>query len=213
MCTIYYFAFTSRFALTDYGDRPYQSVATLSGYSAEGAFLYIGGFVALFGLYWFGLRRGLRPASWREWALVGIFAVIFNLLLLPMYPLDAADIYDNIIRGRMSAVYGLNPMINTPNDIRGDPFYRFAAPTWHDTPSAYGPAWQLMSGLQSRISGDDPTANVIVFKLFGALCYGLAALFIGLTLRLLAPQRTLTGVYLFAWNRLGIFMAAALHRK
>src|SRR5258708_36826536 len=97
MCTIYYFAFTSRFPLTDYGDKPYQSVATLNGYSAEGAFLYIGGFAALFGLYWFGLRRGLRPAFWLERAVVGIFAVIFNLLLPPICPLDDADIYDNIV--------------------------------------------------------------------------------------------------------------------
>src|SRR4051812_23146143 len=56
MCLIYYVAFTSRYGLGVYGDKPYQSVATLSKFSADGAFLYVGGFIALFALYWFGMR-------------------------------------------------------------------------------------------------------------------------------------------------------------
>jgi len=207
---LYYFAFSVRFSLSAHGSEHYQSVATLNNYSADGAFLYVFAFIALFGLYWFGSRRLPRPATRNEWLLVGGFAVLFNVALLPMYPVDAADIYDNIIRGRMSAHYGLNPMASVPNDIPGDPFYRFAAPTWYDTSSAYGPAWEMLAALGSRIAGDDYTANVIVFKLIPVVGYALTAVLIGLTLQIVAPKRALTGFYLFAWNPVVVFMTAGI---
>jgi alpha-1,6-mannosyltransferase len=125
-----------------------------------------------------------------------------------MYTVDAADIYDNIIRGRITAVYGLNPMANTPDDVQTDPFYGFAAPGWHDTSSAYGPVWELLAAFGSRIAGDDPIANVIVFKLISVLSFAITAILIALTLRLVAPRRTLIGFYLFAWNPLVIYMTA-----
>src|SRR5260370_29337502 len=50
---LYYFAFTVRFSLAEHGSEHYQSVATLNNYSAEGAFLYVFAFIALFALYWF----------------------------------------------------------------------------------------------------------------------------------------------------------------
>jgi hypothetical protein len=129
-----------------------------------------------------------------------------NIVLLPMYPVDAADVYDYIIRGRMSAVYGLNPLHDVPNQVKSDPFYRFAA--WHDVSSAYGPAWEVLASLASRIAGDDSIANVIVFKLLSLLGYAATALLIGLTLRELAPRRVMAGVYLFAWNPLMILMTS-----
>jgi hypothetical protein len=166
--------------------------------------LYVAAFIALFGLYALVLRRGLHPATRAQWILVAGFALAFNAVLLPMYSVDAADIYDYIIRGRMSAVYGLNPMHDVPNQVQNDPFYSFAA--WHDVSSAYGPGWESLASLTSRLAGDDPIANVIAFKLVALAGYALTALLIGLTLRRLAPRRTLTGVVLFAWNPLVVFM-------
>src|SRR5258708_38508989 len=122
----------------------------------------------------------------------------------------AADIYDNIVRGRMSPHSGLNPMASVPNDIPGDPFYRFAAPTWYDATSAYGPTWEMVAALGSRIAGDDYTANVIVFKLIPVLGYALTALLIGLTLQIVAPKRALTGFYLFACNQGDVFMTTGV---
>jgi hypothetical protein len=50
---------------------------------------------------------------------------------------------------------------------------------------------------------DDRNTNVIVFfKFVSVVGYGLIGLLIGLTLRRVAPRRTLTGVYLFLWNPL-----------
>ncbi|MEP7286611.1 MAG: glycosyltransferase family 39 protein [Chloroflexota bacterium] len=208
MSVIFHMAFATRYSLSNDADKPLQSIATLNNFSADGAFLYVAGFAALFGLYWLAMRYGMRPPTQTQWLLVGVFALSFNILLLPMYPADAADIYDYILRGRMSATYKLNPMVDTPNEIATDPFYDFAAPTWHNSPSAYGPAWEMLAAVGSRITGDENIPNVIIFKLISVIGYALTALFIGLTLRFVAPRRALVGVTLFAWNPLVVYMTA-----
>src|SRR5258708_28597618 len=107
MAAIFLWAFASRYSLAQYGNTPRATVASVNNLSAEGAFLYIAGFALLFGAYWLGLRLGLclRLPRRLSWLLLVGFAVSFNVILLAMYPVDAADIYDNIIRGRISAVY------------------------------------------------------------------------------------------------------------
>jgi hypothetical protein len=54
-----------------------------------------------------------------------------------MYPIDAADIFDNIIHGRIWGVYGANPFQQVAQDFQNDPFYHYVA--WRRTTSAYGP--------------------------------------------------------------------------
>jgi hypothetical protein len=159
----------------------------LNNLSASGAFLYVFGFVALFGLYWLGLRRGLRAPTQAHWIIVAGFAVVFSLALLPMYPADAADVYDYVLRGRMTTLYGLNPMRDLPTQARFDPFYDFAS--LREQPSAYGPAWEVLAALASRLAGDDRNTNVIVFKFVSVVGYGLIGRLIGLTLRRVAPRR------------------------
>ncbi len=212
MLGIFYFGFTARYSLTEFGTTPRATVASLGNLSADSAFGYVAGFAALFGLYWLAMRLvsrgGLHLPTQRQWLVVGGFALLFNIALLPMYPVDAADIYDYIIRGRMSTVYGLNPMAVTPNKVSDDPFYKFAA--WTNVTLGYGPGWEMIAAATSRIAGDDPTANVIAFKVLAVLCYLLTAVLGGLILREIAPRRALLGVLLFTWNPLGLFMTAGV---
>src|SRR5262245_40666546 len=108
MASIFFFEFGGRYTLAIYGRLANQSLATLNGNSLSSALAYIASFAALFGLYWLG-ARWLTGRTFRLWLIVGGGAILFNLVLLPMVPFDAADIYDYIIRGRMTAFYGLNP--------------------------------------------------------------------------------------------------------
>src|SRR5258708_2606710 len=118
MLGIFLFGFTARYSLAGFGTTPHGTVASLGNLSADSAFGYMAGFAALFALYWLAIRlvsrRGLRLPSRRQWLLVGGFAFLFNAALLPMYPIDAADIYDYIIRGRISVAYALNPLAVPP---------------------------------------------------------------------------------------------------
>lgn len=211
---LFHFAFAARYPLDLFGDRPRQSIGTLTRYSNEGAYWYIGGMAALFGVYALGFSLGLQgsahlsPAQ-RRWtlALLAAGGAAFSLILLPMYPVDASDVYDYIARGRMSAVYGLNPLQDVPDQIKTDPFYRFAS--WRKTPSAYGPAWEIAAhALSALTSSASPNGQVIAYKLLAVAGYGLTALFIALTLRQIAPRRLLLGLYLFMWNPLVLYMTA-----
>ena len=210
MAICFHLAFSARYSLADHGQKPLQTVATLNNMAADGAVIYVAAFSALFGLYWLGYRalrrRNLTPErSSTTWFAVIALAIAMNGVLLPLYPVDAADIYDYIVRGRMTAFYGLNPLRDVPDQVKSDPFVRFSA--WNSVPSAYGPVWEIIATGVSRLAGDDYTANVIAYKLVSVIGYLLAALFVGLTLRKIAPRRALTGVYLFAWNPLIVFMA------
>ncbi|GAB4547358.1 MAG: hypothetical protein OHK0023_08580 [Anaerolineae bacterium] len=129
-----------------------------------------------------------------------VSTLILYTVLLPMYPLDATDVYDNIVRGRMGAVYGLNPFLDVPNQISHDPFYPFIG--WPHVPSAYGAAWELMAAGVARLAGDDYLTNVIAFKVLASLGSGLTILGLFLLLQKVQPTRALEGVYLFALNPL-----------
>src|SRR5260221_11323946 len=201
---IYFVIFGGRYPLARYWRFPLQSLATLNRNSLDSALWYIGSFAALFGLYWLGASL-LKQPSFRLWLIMGGGAVLFNLALLPMLPFDAADIYDYIIRGRMTAFYGLNPMKDVPTQVANDPLYRYSA--WHEATSAYGPAWESIAALLARVAGSDPTTNVIVFKLLFCAGYAGTAILIGLTLHTIAPERALLGAYLFAWNPLTPYFA------
>ncbi len=208
MGLLFFYGFAGRYSLSQFGNLPRQSIATLNKYSNEGALFYIVTFALLFACYWLGYQI-IRRLSQR-WFLVIIvgFSVLFNIIMVQMYPADASDVYDYILRGRMTSVYGLNPLQNVPNDIKQDSFYDFTS--WRSVPSAYGPAWELLAGLASRLAGDDRTPNVITFKWLAVIGYGLASLFIGLALIKIAPHRLLGGLYLFMWNPLLIYMTAGI---
>lgn len=210
----FHVAFASRYSLDQYGHRHRQSVGTLTYFSNEGAYWFIGGTALLFAAYALGYRfiaqstASSSPSYGRRYlALIIIGGIAFNFILLPMYPVDASDIYDNIIRGRMSALYGLNPFVDVPNEISEDEFYLYAS--WRVTPSAYGPAWELLAhGTSALVSDSSRDQQVLAYKLIVVAGYGLTALFIGLILHQIAPRRLLTGTYLFMWNPLVLYMTA-----
>ncbi len=205
MAAIWFAAFGGRYSLTEFGHLPMQSLATLNQNSLESAVLYIASFAVLFGLYWLAART-MKPYLRGGWMILVGGAVLMNATLLPMHPFDAADIYDYIIRGRMTASYGLNPMKDAPTAVPvGDSVYPFAA--WHDATSAYGPAWEALAALTTKVVGEDRNTNVIAFKLLACLGYALTALFIGLTLRKVTPERVQVGLLLFAWNPLMVYFA------
>ena len=214
----FYLAFVSRYDLGQFGNRPRQTIGSLNQYSNEGALLYITAFGVVFGAYGLGylllkptVRKHRVTTTQYLWLLVTAvgFGLAFNLVLLSMYPADAADVYDNIIRGRMSAIFGLNPLKDTPNQEKQDPFYQFSA--WRNVPSAYGPVWEMVAQASVRaVNNSDRNANVVAFKLVGAIGYCITTLFIALALFRIAPRRILIGVYLWMWNPLAVYMTAGI---
>ncbi|HEX2978625.1 MAG TPA: hypothetical protein VHO48_00010 [Anaerolineaceae bacterium] len=171
-------------------------------------------FVLLAGLYVFGwwAIRGLEraadtPEARRQlrtsWWVVGLGAVTAAVLLLYLYPFDAADIFDNIAHGRILSVYGANPFHAVASDFPDDPFLPYVA--WKSSPSAYGPLWEAMAGFTARLAGNEIVANVVAFKLLPGLFVALSVALVAAITQRRAPERVLSSVWLLAWNPLVLY--------
>lgn len=207
MTALFYRNFAARYNLVTHLTKPFQTFATLSGFSLEGAWLYCLTFGLAFALYGIGYRFGARRLrnAHAVWLILGL-STLAHAALLPMYPLDATDVYDYIIRARMTTHYGMNPMRDVPRQLPDDPFYRYVG--WKSVPSAYGGAWELIAALTTRLAGDDMLANVLAFKSLAVLGSLIGALGVHSALRYIAPRRAISGMYLFALNPLLIYMTA-----
>lgn len=186
--------------------RPLRDVAKLTRGDPLEQVSFVLTFVALSALYYgmWRLCRGLQPVS--VWRALAVCVVVLNGLMLWLYPIGAADIFDNIGRGRITAMHGGNPFYETPRLYKTDRFYRYLA--WPDATSAYGPLWELLAAAASRLAGDDVLANVLAFKLVGLAAYSGSLVILARILRRIAPERALQGVCLFALNPLVIYEVA-----
>lgn len=204
---IFHWGFASRYPLAELRGLPHSTMSSLSQLSAGSFALYALGFAIMFAAYGLMIRvvRLISPRS--RWALLGLVsgALVFNAILLPMYPYDADDVFDYIIRGRMVSVYGLNPLKDTPRQIPADPFYEYVG--WKSIAGAYGAGWEWIAAATTRLAGDDFFANIIAFKLVAVGCHLATGVLIWLTLRRIAPRRAILGAYLWLWNPYIIFMA------
>jgi hypothetical protein len=178
-----------------------QSRLTLYNFSQSDPLLpwrLTGVFVALLGLYGSGWYLTRRVCGGLAWLIVLGSALTSAGVLLWLYPFGAADIFDNIMHGRILGVYGANPFLYVPQQFPTDPFYAYVA--WLYTPSMYGPGWEALAGIAARLAGDGVLANVLAFKLIDGFFWAGSIGLVVLILRQVAPQRALAGVTLLAWN-------------
>jgi hypothetical protein len=154
-------------------------------------------------LYWLGWQAARRARGKAAWLAVAGTAVACGAVLLFLYPFDAADIFDNIMHGRILGVYAANPFWQTGANFSHDPFYRYMA--WKTTPSAYGPLWEVLAGSVARLAGDGVIANVLAFKLLAGAFLAGSGLLVALIMRKALPQRALPAFYLLACNPLALY--------
>lgn len=186
--------------------RPLISIAKLTRNQPGTQAAFVLTFAALSAVYYltWRLARGVQPRAVWLANIAGLALV--NLGLLALYPIGAADIFDNIIRGRLLAVHGGNPFYETPRAYVADPFFAYTG--WRDATSAYGPAWEALAVIAARLAGDGVLANLLAFKLLGLVFYGGCLVLIARLLQKHAPERALQGMVLLAWNPLVIYETA-----
>jgi hypothetical protein len=155
----------------------------------------------LYGLAYLVARRAGSRSAWLA-TLAG--SLVFAFILCFMQPFDAADIYDNIMHGRILGIYGANPFIQVPATHRFDPFYFYVG--WKNSPSAYGPAWELLAGMVARLAGRSNLGNVFAFKaLSGAFLWG-CIFIVARALNKEEAQKRLAGTLLLAWNPIVLYI-------
>ena len=218
----YYLGFVRPYLLEDYYLKPLQDLAKINGATNGAANSWAFTWIVLGACYYFAFRLcpsigGVsRAYRWAALGIVGGWAGVFCANLLFMYPVGAADLFDQVFRARLTSVYGLNPFTTLPLSIEGDPFRPFVA--WQGDPSPYGPMWELLaagtSWLANTISGPNAPIsvslwnNLLLFKLLTIAAYAGSAVLVYATLRAWKPEWALRGLIFFAWNPLVLFEIA-----
>lgn len=208
----YFLGFVQPYQLARYYTKPLQDLAKINGYTAISANEWALTWIIVGACYFAAFR--ICPSGenisrlFRRFAvgLIFVWAAFFAINLIFMYPVGAADIFDQIFRARLTAHYGFNPFTTLPNSIANDPFQQYVA--WRGDPSPYGPVWELLAALVSFLAGGNLWANLIEFKLLVVLAYGLGIFFTYGILRTVKPEWALRGTLLFAWNPLLLFEVA-----
>ena len=95
-------------------------------------------------------------------------AVVIQLLPLAAPLLLSTDAWTYWEYGRIAAVHGGDPYIDTPDEFPDDPAYAYAGAAWRDTSSVYGPAFTLFSEAVALVSGSSAAAAAWIFKVLAA---------------------------------------------
>ncbi len=98
------------------------------------------GLVALMFGCWLVVLAGLRALGART---VLAAVVLLHALFLLGPPLPLTDVFNYLNYARLGAEHGINPYVEVPATVPGDPTYDFA--TWHHLLSPYGPLFTLAS--------------------------------------------------------------------
>ncbi len=181
--------------------------------------------------------------SWKETALLlNVFLLVFLIYLLAVYYLPksinrrylitstlflgilcilipvvtSSDIFSYIAYARIGVVYHLNPLATWPAAIRTDLVIPYVY--WVNQPSAYGPAWAIITSYLQWLIGftgsSGPLRMILVLRLLGLTMHLGSVLLIwsisGHLQRLTAfvsQQQRMRATLAFAWNPLLLFEA------
>lgn len=205
----YYMGFVEPYQLHKNYLQPLLDLAKISGATAISANGWAFTWLLTGFCYYLAFRvcpsgEGVSPL-FRRFALglICAWALFFAVNIMFMYPVGAADLFDQIFRARLTAHYAFNPFTTLPGSIANDPLQQYVA--WRGDPSPYGPVWESLAAITSLIAGGDLWGNLISFKILVMLAYALSIAFTYGILRTIKPEWALRGALLFAWNPLVLF--------
>ncbi len=180
-----------------------QSWAELLGkdYSTFALCLSVTG--VLMALYVWGMRL-VQAGSGADRRIVWAFACVFAGVLLWLLPITS-DLFAYLCQAHMFTDLGANPLLQAPSGVANS--LTEVYPTVYSTrPTAYGPAWILLSAI-GTVGPHDLPMGLLYLKGLGAVAYLVCAWLVERILLELRPDVALEGLYLFAWNPLVLLMA------
>lgn len=164
-----------------------------------GVLAYSALLLVLLWLYWQAYRAALAAAHPPRLAAILLPAALFSLLLIGAFPINALDIYNYLLLGRVEAIFGHNPYLVASADIPQENWLPYAG-EWGKGISPYGPVFQAAAALIARLSGDHLLTGLLLWKALGALAMLGSALLIWLLLAPSTPGRRAAHTLLWAWN-------------
>lgn len=156
-------------------------------------------FLALLWVYWQAYRWVLTSKRQVSLAAVLLPAVLFSAVLLGAFPINALDIYNYLLLGRVQAVFGHNPYVVSSAAIPQEIWLAYAG-EWGDDISPYGPLFQAAANAIALLSGNNLLAGLLLFKTLAALTMLGSAAMIWLLLAHSAHNQRSAHTLLWAWN-------------
>jgi len=154
----------------------------------------------LYGLGWYIARR-LRGLA--AWAVVIIGSLVFGILLSYIYPIDASDLFNNILIGRIQSIYHANPFVQVADNFKGDKFFPLVSFSY--LPTTYGPVWEILAGVAARLGDNGMFASVLALKWLPGIFMLASTGVIAAILKKQASNTILAGVLMFAWNPIVLY--------
>lgn len=128
--------------------------------------VFLGFLAGAFAVYLVALGLLRRKPPGLRAVLLAAFAIQVAPLAGPL--LLSTDAWTYWEYGRIAAVHGGNPYVDTPSEFSADPAYEHAGAAWRETTSVYGPAFTLLSELVALVSGSSAAAAAWIFKVLAA---------------------------------------------
>ncbi len=200
---VYLLIFLLPFQLTQYYAVPLPNFYSFQ--NASPALLGVG-WIILFQLYYIGYRLCPARPSRAIMTLLVAFPIFFSLILLFMYPIGANDLFDMVFRGHILGQLGKSPFSTVPNMFQGDPFLKYV--WWKDISGAYGPVWEGLAALVTRLVGSGLLVNLFSYKLLAVAHFWAGMPLVYFTLRRFRPEFAVAGLFLYSWNPLAQFEIA-----
>ena len=202
---IYLVFFTLAFLLPD--PEHYSWLADIVKLSENKVFsgiVFAVAIIALFAIYYMGWRLCRKLTAAKVTLTIFIFASLFAITLIFMYPVTAVDMFNYFFSGRIFVHYHQNPLVVAPYQFSDDPLSWTALAYW-GAPAPYGPLWILLSAIPNLLGGDNLLLNLILLKVEMVIFYLLSALLIYRILTEIKPEYRNAGLFLFAWSPLILF--------
>jgi alpha-1,6-mannosyltransferase len=203
---VYLLAFTLPYWLPTYYLNVKDEIYALAARQPWRGVLFYVALAVLFGLYLAAYRLVTRHQAGQTGAwLVGLWTLIFCLLLIPIHPLTSSDVFGYIFQGRIVAIWGQNPFAHVYNEFAADPFYFLV--TFHNLPATtgYGPLWIAVEAALGWLARGQLLLNLFLFKGLAAGLHLAATALVYRALKRRAPDHALGGMLFYAWNPLLLF--------
>jgi Glycosyltransferase family 87 len=206
---VYIVGFVRPYNLVTWLPSPAQDLGTLTGASLESAAAYLASVGVLIVGGCLAYREACRLPARLASSIAFGFAGLFAATLVWIYPIDALDVFDYAMHGRMLAVLGANPYVDLPAWFPDDSFLPSVG--WKTYPSVYGPLWTYLEGAIGWLSRDNLLEAVLLFKVVAALSSLACSWTAYKVAQSWKPQLAPGAIVLVGWNPLVVLMAGSGH--
>lgn len=154
-----------------------------------------GAYAAAIYLSW---KLAVRP-TWM--ALVLLPACAYLLLSTFALPNLNTDIFNYMLRGRLTAVYHRNPYTAAADEIASDPVYPYASHSYTEEPEWWKlPLWTSIEVGLAKLTGQDVLKNLLIYRSAFLLVNLANLVLIAVILNRISHRYILTGLVVYAWN-------------